>query len=625
MAFSAQVLINGVDYYNLLTDEISIDIEEGGARLAEFVLDPLPGPIDPYEWIGQAVEIYYLDGVNPAALVFTGLVHAAPYDIDTGLTKFSCTDGLQEAFELVARPAIDALIPGGLWSDKIFRSTRDNWDYAQQRISAYPGHLSKSPAGAVRVTAWAAKASADYTYTAANIDSESLKIDQLAERRNITNAVKIVYTSGFQLLRQREQAISWAADGVTPWGMYLSKSFPLPERQAIEDSLKDWALKDITYTDLPASGVWSYLGQDYGWILSDYGRTQCQGFAATIAARWRQDVAAEYTITVSSAASIAQHGSLQIEQRYNVNHKNKGRGDDFLKFDTYKAPEGSLIYSAGSSSEYGKSTQGDDSLPQLVAVSIAKVKILKSHRENRVVWECALNPGLDLDKTVAIDHPKLTAKGKVYAVRHRINVLEGFAISRCTIAISRPNVAGQVETALTRATVPAAAVALDFTPGATPPAFSALGQYLGRDESSAVEDQAWNGWVSNYPFWSGVGTPPPVYDPARFQVTTPEIDATDYNAWLNDQTELQTRLVKSGAAYYQRVYFNGEPIAAGDTLTLYDGDTLKDTHTILTADLEAGYYQIAALEARQDEHSITHLINAAFNVAIPQDDLVIYK
>jgi hypothetical protein len=628
MAFRAKILINSVDYYDQLTGEVSVSIDEGQARIAIFTLDPLPGPIDPYAWIGQPVVISYSPRINgdafdePYVVIFTGVVHTPDYDIDAGTTKFTCTDNLQESFETVSRAQADQLIPVGVWSDKIFRSTRDNWDYAQQKMSTYPGSLDKSPAGALRVTDWAAKSVADYTYTAANIDSGTLKIDQLAERRSIVNSVKIIYTSVFQALRQREETITWSADNVTPWSVYLSNPYTLPERQAIEAALKDWTLKSITYEDLPDSGTYGGII----WVLSDYSKSLCQGFTATVAARWRQDIVAEYTITVGNAASQAQHGLLQIDQAYNVSHKTKGRNDDFLKFDAYKTPEGNQIYGAvGGAGEWLQSTQGDDGLPQLVAVSVAKTKILASHRQNRISFECALNPGLDVDKTVAIDHPKLTAKGKVYAVEHKINVLDGFAITRCTVAVTLPSVGGQLGDAITRAAMPYAADPLDFTPPSAPPTFAPLGNYIGNIDGAPEDDPAWNGWITNYDYWAGFGTPPPVYDPIRFAVETPAVDGTDYNAWLNDTTELQTRLVKSGANYYQRVAFGNETVIAGDSVMLYDGDTLQDTHTVTAGDLDAGYYQIAALSERQDEHAVTHLITAAYNVALPVEMLEFSK
>lgn len=625
MAFSGQILIDEVDYYAQLTGELTVSIEEGTARLASFVLDPFPGAIDPYLWIGKPVVINYIDGATD--LLFTGIVHTVDYDIDAGTTKFTCTDNLQEAFELVARPAVDTLINVGTWSDKIFRSARDNWDYAQQKMSTYPGSLDKSPSGSLRVTAWAAKTVADYTYTAANIDSGSLKIDQLAERRSIINSVKIKYTSVFQGLRQRERRLQWDADLGGTWQDWLANTFFLPERKAIEDALNDWTLKSITYTDVPPSGIYDGIP----WFHTSYSDALCIGFSAWVAVRWRQDIAAEYTITVGNTASQAQHGLFEVEQSYNISHKakTKGKSDDWQDFKKYKAPSGTLVYDSGgfgNDYEWIDSTQGNDSLPQLCAVQIAKTKILKSHRQNRISFECALNAGLDVDKTVRVEHAKLTAQGKVYSIQHTINVIEGFAVTKCTIAITLPSIAGQADASITRALMPYHTDPLDFAVPSAPTSFAALGQYLGNVDGAPEEDQQWAGLISNYQeTWIGLGAPPPMYSPVRFNVETPALDPTDYNAWLNDEVELQTRLIKSGGSYYQRVEFGNETVVVGDTVKLYDGDTLKDTHTITTGELNTGYYQIAALNSRQDEHAVTHLITASYNVAIPVETLEISK
>jgi hypothetical protein len=624
MAFSAQLLINGVDYYAQLTGQLSVSIEEGAARLATFTLDPLPGAIDPYQWIGQSVEIVYNDGTTTTR-IFTGIVHTPDYDIDAGTTKFTCTDGLQESFETVSRARADQLVPVGVWSEKIFRSTRDNWDYVQQKMSTYPGSLDKSPTGSLRITAWDAKASSDYVYTAANIDSGTLRIDQLAERRSIVNSVKITYTSVFQGLRQRESNLTWEAELAGPsgtWGSWLANPFYLPERKAVEAALNDWTLKSIEYTAVPPSGIYN----DIIWVHTEYSDALCIGFSAWVAVRWRQDIVAEYTVTVGNAASQAQHGLLEIEQKYSVSHKIQNRHDDWSKFDSYRSPVGIITYNSGpfgTDFEYLRLTQGDDSLPQLCAISIAKTKILQSHRQNRISFECALNPGLDVDKTVAIDHPKLSAKGKVYGIEHVIDVLEGFAITRCVVAITLPRVPGQTNDTITRTSTPYYTEAMDFSAPSAPNSFAALEQHVGNVSGQPPEEQGWVGWISNHQ--TGFGSGLILYDPVRFVVETPALDDTDYNAWLNDDVELQTKLMKSGSSYYQRVLFGSEYVVAGDQVMLYNDDTLVDTHTVTDDEVSAGYYQIDALDSRQDEHSITYLLSKSYNVALPVDTLEISK
>ena len=627
MVFSGQILIDDVDYYDLLTDELVITAEEGAARIAEFILDPFPGPIDPYLWIGKPVVINYVDGA--VQLLFSGIVHTVDYDIDAGTTKFTCSDVLQEVFETVSRAAADALITAGVWSDKIFRSSRDNWEYAQQKMSTYPGSLDKAPDGTLRITPWAAKSTPDYTYTAANIDSGSLKIDQLAERRSIVNSIIITYISVFQALRQREQALSWTAEYPSPgnWFQFLERPFKLPERKSIESALNDWKLKSIEYVDLPPSGVYSYLGNDAIWLLNDYGRAQCQGFSAVVAERWRQDIAVEYQMTVKNQTSIDQHGLLETEQHYTVSHKVKGRDDDFLKFDVYKSPEGLQVYNAINADEWLLSIQGDDSLPQLVALLIAKTKILNSHRQNRISFDCTLNSGLDVDKTVLVNHPKLQAKGKSVQIQHRIHVLEGYAITHCVLAVTLPNAAGQIENVISRALTPYNTNPPDLAPPGTPPAWPLLEQHVGNDDGIPVDDPAWNGWITNYDdSIVPIGEEPIVYDPIRFAVESPALDATDYNAWLNGDWELQVKLIKRAGSYYQRIEFNGQIVAAGDSVQLYNADAAVGSPiTVTTTHLDNGYIDIAADASRQDEHSLTYIVDNIYNVAIPQDTLTISK
>lgn len=626
MPFSAQILIDSVDHVAQLTGEVVVNIGEGEARIARFSLDPMPGPIDPYSYIGQAVVINYVDD-GTSALLFTGKVNTADYDIDAGLMLFVCSDLLQEAFETVGRKQAAALITEGVWSDKIFRTTKDNWDFAQQKMSTYPGSLDKAPDGTLRITPWAAKGSPDFTYTAANIDSGTLKIDKLAERRSIVNSVKITYTSVFQLLRQREQSLSWQAEYPSPgnWVQYLDKTFKLPERQAIESALNDWKIKSISYVDLPPSGVYTYLGGvEHIWITNEYTNSQCQGFSAVVAARWRQDIAVEYQITVKNQASIDQHELLETEQSYTVSHKSNSQADDFIQFKDYQTPQGQHVLTLTDVDEYQDTTQADDSLPQLVVMGIAKTKILDSHRQNRISFECALNAGIDVDKTVAIDHPKLTAKGKVASIEHRMNFDEGFAITHCVIAVTLPNVSAQADDSITRSLTPAKASPPDLTPPGTPPSWPALGQYIGFDDGVPPDDPTWNGWVTNYDGYIGFDTP--IIYPIRFAVESPALDKTDFKAQLNSEWPLQSQLVKSGGSFYQRVLFGGEIVNAGDSVQLFDGDTAVGSPvTVTNTHINNGYIDIAATETRQDEHSLTYIVASTFNVAIPQDDLTISK
>lgn len=622
MKFRIDLAIAGVDYSTQLTGEVRVSINEGEARLAKFVLDPFPGPIDPQQWIGRQTIIHFVQA-NISHLLFTGMVHSADYDIDAGTTSFTCTDGLQEYFEKLPRGEAQLLISVGLWSGKIFGAVRDNWSYAQQKLSTYAGNMDFSPAGVLRFTGWRSSSVPDKIFTAKNIDSGTLKIDKLAERRSIINSVKITYSSLFQGLYQFENKITWDMPG--SFDSWLADPFYLPEKRAIEDAFNSAAtLKSITYSEVPASGEYTGIL----WLSTDAAQAFCTGFVGWAALRWRRDIVAEYTITVRCPYSIGHYDELQIEQKYSVSHKAGGKNDDWQKFDEYKPPEGDIVFTDGAFGdriEYMRSTQGNDADPQACAVAIAKTKILASHRQNRVSFDCALDADLDVDKTVAIDHPKLVARGKLATVEHVIDLLEGAAVTHCVLAISWPYAPGQTTTPADRNNMPARTAPIDFAVTETLEFqdYHALPNHIGNTDGAAPEQQDWNGFVSNHETWIGIGALPALYKPVRFVITAPALDKTKYNAWYGD-VQLPVTILSSNQL---RVDISGESsIGAGGQIVVYDGENTLATITLTEAHIKQGYVEAAGASAVESrETSITYQIAKSFSVALPEDILEIRK
>jgi len=68
-------------------------------------------------------------------------------------------------------------------------------------------------------------------------------------------------------------------------------------------------------------------------------------------------------------------------------------------------------------------------------IAIAKTKIWRSHRHNTVSASVALNPSIDVDKTLSVASPGLSAKGKCRALTHRLSPDSGEAITEFSIAI----------------------------------------------------------------------------------------------------------------------------------------------------------------------------------------------
>jgi hypothetical protein len=94
-------------------------------------------------------------------------------------------------------------------------------------------------------------------------------------------------------------------------------------------------------------------------------------------------------------------------------------------------------------------------------IAIAKTKIWASHRHNTVSGSVALNPSIDVDKTISVAAPGLSAKGKCRSLTHRLSPDTGEAITEFSLAIC--SVAG---TGVSHAETPTDAPA-GSTPAAT--------------------------------------------------------------------------------------------------------------------------------------------------------------
>ena len=504
MAFSVSVIINAVDVSLKIKGLLSVKGKEGAARIARFTINPDPGVIDPYSYIGKPVTINFIDGTSDR--IFTGIATKPSYSIYTGLLSFVCTDNLQEEVELVDRAAVDLLLPVGYWDKAVFNDPTENWSYSQQRMSTYPGSFNKDVNGAVVITDWQPKAIPDFTFTDSTIVDKSLDISALAERRSITNSIKITFQNRYQRLWQRELSGSWAL-GMT-FDAWLLDPTDLPTKQMVEQAASGWTKKAISFTDLLPSGMYSGVS----WNLSLYAQTLCQGASIAVAKRWKQNITDTYTITVQSAASITQHGLLEVEQKHSLTADDNS---SFAEFKEYKAPTGTLV-EAGN---YVELTALSPNNAILTAVNVAKTKILASHRNNRITFKTALDASIDTDKTVRVNHTKAQATGKVSSVTHEIDLLAGRAITTCTIAVYSPNIAAQTDDALTVPTSP-------YTdPSGLVGTLPALNSYLGNVDLAPVEDPNWNGFIGNYEEWTGTPPAPEFYN-ERFSFEIPAITDT---------------------------------------------------------------------------------------------------
>jgi len=431
--------INNVNVTSRITGQLNVPASEGVARSATFSLLPDAGLIDPYDWIGESVVINYIEN-GAVSRLFTGIVHLPTFDTTTGIVSFLCTDALQETVELLPQNTI-ANVVAGYWDNAVFNEYVDGWTHAQERLSTQQASYDMDVYRHGRITPWLPKASADFVFDSSNVifDSESL---QLAQRRSITNSIKLSINARFNKKWQKEIDTTWKINHF--FEGWLLDPYDLPTSDMIEQSLNGEVIKNIEFGRLPSSSGLYHPTNTVDvsvWVANEFTKTLAMSAAYTVSKRWLQTVTKAHTVIIKSDASIAKHGLLQIEKNVSIDVDNGDGWEDYLN---YATPTGDDV---GNGSHVDVSdidyNNGVDT-----ALNVAKTELLASHRQNKVTFKTPLNPHIDLNHTASITLSNLTAMGKVSSIVNSINLSSGEAISTITLSMYNPNVGGQSEDSL---------------------------------------------------------------------------------------------------------------------------------------------------------------------------------
>lgn len=498
------VTLKGVDVSARLTGRIRVEAEEGGARIAEITLEPAAGAIALSDWVGAAVTIDYaiLDGAGAVSVqtrIFTGVVDVPAYDPLAKLTTFHCTDDLQGQLVRADRASIDTAV-GGYYSSVIFDSEADNWTYTQDRLSTIPYAYDLEADGTARLTAWAAKATADITFTEGQIFDETLRV-QLAERRDLHNVVNIGMQYRFPRLIERQVQCSWRYEG--GFCAYLANGSALPTDSMVETAVSGagWLLvASPGYLRLPVSQFVNCSGGVIGWVISESVRAQLAiGASFTLAKRWTQTITESYTVEVIAPESVAQLGELPKNETASLEASATDAAGAWESGNSYTdAPAGGLADANGDT--YWDQTSGTDdgrsvsdaALETLIAR--ARTGILDAHRGNIVTFAVRLHPGIERHQTLRVEHTNLTAQGKVHQIVHEMDLDTGADTTTVSLAVSKTQALGLSSDPVAAPAPPAA------TPTATRTSSDRveLGTYLGGYIGAAAYDENWSGWIDNH-------------------------------------------------------------------------------------------------------------------------------
>ena len=513
----ATVLLGGVDVSAAVTGTIQIDREEGAAAVAEFTLLPATGPIDLVHWLGAPVAIDVAINGDPPQRVFTGRVSDPLYDAVARTTTFACVDGLQNILD-AAPVAIVDLLAGGYWSAAVFNSEATGSERAQDRLSTIPEALDLSPAGAFRRTPWAAKASADYTFTPDSIVDQSLRVEP-GPWREMSNRVELTVELRYTRHRHRERSYHWVYEPTFHNWIVDHTSLPTQDmiRRAAEE--QSWRLTYENFVGLPVTTnpqtgkVESQVINGVVW--TNDGLTNKDVLEATLGAyvRWDETVTETYAIAVEAPASVARFGPITRTEYVSLSADDDG-------LDWTAAPEPTAGALGGESAPElsgggigtsfpdlagaGTAPNGDRYLDTLdapaaqsaavTALARARTAILAAHRANTVEIATPLLPGIDLIHTAAVDTVPVAAKGKVRQVVHRIDSL-GEATTTVRIAVSQASDAAVTDDPLA---APPRIDTLGLSPAASVPALGTSNTHLGRRWYSPEERDDWTGYVGNY-------------------------------------------------------------------------------------------------------------------------------
>jgi hypothetical protein len=457
-AWSLVVEIDGDDLSADVVGEVTVEAEEGAARVADLALHvPVGTTIVPSDWVGRTVRILFADFRSGSAAnavpLFTGRVDVPTLAPRSGLIRLRCTDDRQSVIAALSPAQVAALIPGSRWSPAVFDAGAAPWVQAADRLSTLPAALDMAADGALRLTPWAAKADADFSFTDDRVLDQSVAVD-IAERSGMVNRVDVVFGYRYPRLKAEGWLVGFDALALhhTSFGYWLRDGNAFLQRAAVEAALAQTGatIVSITWIALPATAqvIPGTAGAPAGFWLPNppVDALYCLGFAAVVAFDYGQHIEETHRIAVSAPASIAVIGT----QREAMSGALEGVYADLTAVEQnillYRSrittiPPGDMAPVAVGLTNSVSATLTTDSdraaadAAMETLIAIAMTKIHAAHRRHEVRAAIPCLPVLDVAHTVAIAAAGVSARGKVRRVKHRFDVDAGRAVTEFSLAL----------------------------------------------------------------------------------------------------------------------------------------------------------------------------------------------
>ena len=441
--WSAAVRIDGVAMADLTISDIEIEAEEGAARVASMTIHPTTGTVISLPtYSGKSVEIDYVDSSSTIRL-FTGIVDTPSINLTDRSISLRCTDDYQRRVSVLSASAVDTMV-GGVWSPVVFDAASGSWARCNDRLSTVTSALDLSPMGNFRLTSWAAKTTADRSFTADDIEDGSLEVSP-ADRSGIINQVNIEFDYRWPRVKSEGYGVSYTAVDMGNFADYVISGKWWLQREAVENAITSsgGAIQSLTFTPLPDENI--AVGAGF-WTPGPADGELCMAFSATVGFDYAQQFEDNYRITVSNAASISALGTLSqtmsgaLVGEYPEVEAVESSISLFKANITSVPPANTAPVLAGFTNvvevDLTAETNGAAaSAAMVVLMDIAKAKIYASHRRTTVSGTVTIAANVDIDKTIAISCSGVEAKGKCRKVVHSLSPETGRAVSRFDLAI----------------------------------------------------------------------------------------------------------------------------------------------------------------------------------------------
>lgn len=447
MQWRVLITLAGVDKSSQLVGEVIIDAEESAAAIAEFTLLPEPGAINPDQWIGAPILIdAVVDGGAPER-IFTGNVDVPKYDVQSGLTKFRCTDGLQKRLEEMSRDEINQIV-FSYWSPYVFDDTSDGWEYAQDYVSTQYVSLEANRYGAISANSLRNVFFPGLVVGDSDYIDGSLEVD-LPSHRDLINRVDLQIECRYTMYVEATGNAGWA----WPYKPGEAPGWPVPSPSAAQSAASSiGTLASFAYQAFPETGLYK-IGS---WTTASSVDIASGSFVS-----WRNDRPAESCFSFSAKAAkrapveVTYKLSQEILFPDSVNRFGESTRSEVFSLDLTEQPPAGWEQFQAEVSSPASFAQNEWLRPDVpvsfdpalyedvidVLTRFHQVDIYKRHRA-RVRFDIPFLARVDRSFGVMLNSTLVTATGKVYRYLHRLNTNTGQAVTELTLA---PNISGVSE------------------------------------------------------------------------------------------------------------------------------------------------------------------------------------